>query len=81
MLESIISLATKTMGGKMFKHFFKLFQSELTVIADTTKHKENAIKHLISRHSNGNVNLQQAKYITENILKEKQENLFSYKFA
>lgn len=58
-----------------------MFQSDITVIADATKHKEDTIKYLISRHSNGNVNLQQAKYITKNILKEKQENLFSYKFV
>lgn len=65
----------------MLKKIFKLFTSEVTVIQDSTEQNKNTIKQLISRHSNGNVNLQQAKYITEGMLKEKQKTILSYKFA
>ncbi len=58
----------------MFNSLISLFTSEVTIINDTTRRKENTIKQLISRHSNGNTNLQQSKYITDTILKQKQKN-------
>lgn len=65
----------------MLENFFSLFKTDVTVINDSKKRREDTIDQLVSRHSNGNVNLQQAKYITEKMLKEKQSSLFSYKFA
>ena len=64
----------------MFKQIFNIFKSEVTIIKKSELRKENIVKHLVSRHSNGNTSLQQAKYITENVLKQKQKELFSYKF-
>jgi hypothetical protein len=61
----------------MFDCFIKLFKSEITVIEDITKRREDVIKQLVSRYSNGNANLQQSKYITNDILKAKQKSIFS----
>ena len=65
----------------MFNKFIKLLTSDITTIEDSSKRRNNVIKQLVSRHSNGNINLQQAKYITKSILEEKQKKIFSYKFA
>lgn len=62
-------------------NFFNLFKSNITTIKSSTDRKKTVVDQLISRHSNGNINLQQAKYITTVILKEKQEKIFSYKFV
>jgi hypothetical protein len=65
----------------MFNKFIRLFTSDITIIEDSSERKNNVVRQLVSRHSNGNVNLQQAKYITKSILKEKQKKVFSYKFV
>ena len=65
----------------MLNKFIKLFTSDITIIEDSSKRSDGVVKQLVSRYSNGNINLQQAKYITKSILEEKQKKVFSFKFA
>ena len=62
----------------MLQKIFQLFKSDITTIPQEVN--EDSIKKLVSYYSNGNVNLQQSKYITASMLKEKQKIIFSHKF-
>ena len=66
----------------MLKKFIDLFKSDITVINIKNTKKDSAIlKNIVKIYSEGNVNLQQGKYITEDIIKAKQKEIFSYKFS
>ncbi len=64
----------------MLKSFFNLFKSDITVI-ENNKKDNTIIKNIVKLYSKGNVNLQKGKYITSDTIKQKQEEVFLYKFS
>ena len=64
----------------MLKNFIDLFKSDITVIKNT-KEDSTIIRSIVKLYSKGNVNLQQANYITKDTIKQKQKEIFSYKFS
>jgi len=64
----------------MLKNFIDLFKSDITVIKNT-KNDSTILRSIVKLYSKGNVNLQQANYITKDTIKEKQKEIFSYKFS
>jgi len=64
----------------MLNNFLNLFKSDITVIKRTNK--GNIIMNQVTKlYSRGNVNLRKGKYITASSIKEKQKELFPYKFS
>ena len=64
----------------MFTKISSLFKANITVIPDTQESKDTNVKKLVSRYSNGNISLQQSKYITKKQLTLKQGKVFVHKF-
>ena len=64
----------------MLKKVLNLLKSDITVI----KHNKTdncIIKNITKLLSKGNVNLQKGNYITNSIIRKKQNEVFSYKFS
>jgi len=62
----------------MFKKILNLFKSDITVIKSQNK---DIMRNIVMLYSKGNINLQKGNYITSNIVKEKQKDIFLYKFV
>jgi len=64
----------------MLNNVLNLFKSDITVI----KHRNNdklIMSQITKLYSRGNVNLRKGKYITSSVIKEKQKEIFPYKFS
>jgi hypothetical protein len=64
----------------MLKFILNLFKSDITII-ENNKKDNIVVKNIVKLYSKGNVNLQKGKYITNDGIKQKQKEVFSYKFA
>ncbi len=64
----------------MLKFMLNLFKSDITIIENNNK-DNIVVKNIVKLFSKGNVNLQKGKYITSDRIKQKQKQIFSYKFA
>ena len=63
----------------MLTNIIKLFQADITAIQNN-KDEKGILRKLVAKFSNGNINLQREKYITMDILKDKQKRIFAHKF-